>query len=110
MENNAITMEERAQVIGLKLAFLIDGLNLPLEQKEAFFDALELFSSKELEKLAHSLETIYLNEKTKNIDENFAKAIQKIKAEDDKESAKLLQKTFKEMKGISAKYAGKSKK
>jgi len=108
MEINAITIEEQAQVIGLKLAFLINSLNLPLEQKEAFFDALELFSLKELEKLAHLLETIYLNEKTKTIDDSFTKAIARITQQDQEESKKLFQKTLKDLENIATELKGLS--
>ena len=102
MGNNTITLEEQARIIGLKLAFLINSLNLPLEQKEAFFDTLDFFSLKELEKLARLLETIYLNEKTKTIDGSFAKAIAQITQQDQKESKKNLRKTLKNLEDIAS--------
>ena len=100
--DNSITMEEQARIIGLKLAFLIDSLNLPLEQKEAFFDALDFFNLQELEKLAHLLETIYLNEKTKETDNAFAKAIQQIVSQDQKDSQQLWQKTMGDLENIAS--------
>ncbi|MDD5750084.1 MAG: hypothetical protein PHU56_00305 [Candidatus Pacebacteria bacterium] len=101
MIKNPITPEEQAQILGLKLAFLIDSLNLPLEQKEAFFDILDFASLKELENLASLLETVYLNEKTKTIDNSFTKAVARIARQDQKESKNLLQRTLKDLENIA---------
>jgi hypothetical protein len=90
----------KAQFDGKKLAFLIAGLDVDKETTEAFFTILPTLNSDQLTKLIEVLETNYLNQKTKDLDEKLKRDLEKIKKEYDGKEELQDKKTIEELKQI----------
>lgn len=94
-------LEELAKEKGQRLAFLLSNTNIDAEQKEAWLALLPEMSLAQLERLVDILEAKYIDQQTKNIDEDFKKDLTAIKDEYDKKEADLDQDTIAKMKKLT---------
>lgn len=94
-------LEELAKAKGQRLAFLLAAANIDDEQKEAWIALLPGMSLTQLEKLVDILEANYINQQTKNIDEDFKRDLTNMQAEYDKKEADLAEETASKMRKLT---------
>ncbi|OGG42473.1 hypothetical protein A3A21_02680 [Candidatus Jorgensenbacteria bacterium RIFCSPLOWO2_01_FULL_45_25b] len=95
-------IEELLALYGRKLGFLIAALNVSPDIKEAWIEAVQAMSLKEMEKLLNVLEAQYLHEQTLEADEKLREEMEKLvhsfekkKEENDTEALRKIQKLTK---------------
>lgn len=74
-------LTEAATAQGRKLGFFIAALNTSDEIKQAWLDLLPNLSLPQLERLSNIMESKYLAEQTRSIDEDFKTELEKIKSD-----------------------------
>jgi len=100
IDNILEELKTKAHFDGKKLGFLIAGLDVDQKVTESLVSILPTLNSEQLTKLIDVLETNYLNQKTKNLDEKLKEDLEKIKKDhDDKEDVQN-QKSIEELKKI----------
>ncbi|MDP2812074.1 MAG: hypothetical protein Q8O32_00050 [bacterium] len=98
---NQQELEGLAKAKGQRLAFLLSAANIDDEQKEAWLTLLPEMSLEQLEKLVDVLEAQYMNQQSKNIDEDFKKDLTNIKNEYDQKEADLEKDTIEKMRKLT---------
>jgi len=86
-----------------KLAILVAGLPVENDVKSAIFDLAENASFDQLEALRNTIEAVYLDAQTQEIDEQFRKDLEKLKAETDEEEKKITNAFMSKLKVIEDK-------
>ena len=71
-------LQDQASALGRKLGFFINSLNATDEVKQAWLTVVEQTSLPQLAELVDTLETRFLNEQTRTVDEEFAASLTKI--------------------------------
>lgn len=100
---NEEDLKKQAQARGQKLGFLINALNVPQEQKQAWLTLLPEMSLEQIERLADILENQYLQQQTKAIDKDLEKDLSKIKDEHNQALKDLDKQTIDKIKNLSDK-------
>ena len=81
-------LQDQAVTLGRKLGFFIHSLDASDEVKQAWLAILEQMTLKQLGELTEVLETRFLDEQTRKVDEEFSAALAKILRESDEEQSK----------------------
>ncbi len=98
-----LTNEEIKDILefqGTKLSLLISRLNLSPQEKEKLFKLLESLSLEQLLIFTEYLESGYLNEQTREADEEFMKKISDLKTAFDEENQGQSEKVMNQLNDI----------
>ena len=87
-------MAEAAVLLGARLAGLVSLLKISDEGKDALLHLLEECTVEELVIISDILETLYLESQTKNVDEKFAKEIERVRAKWEKKEDHLAERAL----------------
>ncbi|MFH1667611.1 MAG: hypothetical protein ABH884_01135 [Candidatus Komeilibacteria bacterium] len=82
-------LEEAAQSQGIKLGYLISTLEVSDEIKDSFLAILPKMSLEQIDSLILLLEQNYLQNQTKQVDQDFENALKKLSAEYNQETKKI---------------------
>ncbi|MEK7479180.1 MAG: hypothetical protein AAB634_01445 [Patescibacteria group bacterium] len=93
-EKSVKEIAEAAVLTGARLAGLISFLKISDEGKDALLYLLEECTVEELVIISDILETLYLESQTKNVDEKFAKEIERVRAKWEKKEDHLAERAL----------------
>lgn len=93
-------VEELAQALGAKLALFIFSLNLPIATKDALVAILPLFTLEELEHLAQVMETLYLDQKTHEVEHAFKETLFHLYKKDEERQKQHLIETLSKLQKV----------
>ncbi|OIO46014.1 MAG: hypothetical protein AUJ28_03220 [Parcubacteria group bacterium CG1_02_37_51] len=82
-------LEETAQSQGIKLGYLISTLEVSDEIKDSFLAILPKMSLEQIDSLILLLEQNYLQDQTKQVDQDFENELKKLSAEYNQETKKI---------------------
>jgi len=93
-------LKDQAITLGRKLGFFINSLNASDEVKQAWLTVVENMSLEQLTELTDILETKFLDEQTRTIDENFAASLVKVLKEGQRAEEKNDQKVLGQIQAL----------
>ncbi len=100
---NANDLKEVAKAQGEKLAFLIASLNVPEDQKQGWLAILPSMSPEQLDRFMNILESQYLDQQTKDVDDKFKKDLEEVDKDFAKKEKDLDNQTIKKIQDLSTK-------
>lgn len=91
---NKDDLKKEAKARGERLVFLLKSLKIPEEQKQAWMTLLPEMSFEEINQLIEALEEQYVQQQTKNLDEEYKADLEAIKQKTDEKKKQIDQDTI----------------
>ncbi len=92
-----------AQAFGARLAWLIHNAKISADVKESLVVLLPQMSVEQIDKLSDLFMSDFLNQETIDLDQKFAKELEKIKSQQVKDQDKLITSTNNELQELEKK-------
>ncbi len=93
-------LKDLARAQGEKLGFLIASLDISEETREAFLNMLPEMSVEQIDRLIDILEAKYIDEQTKDIDEQFKKDLRSIRTQYNEQVSKADEEALKDLEEL----------